>query len=228
MTQEKTYRGNEIDVTYNVRRCIHAAECVRGLSAVFNTQARPWVQPDNASADRVANVVTRCPTGALHFERHDGGPAETVPTQNSILPTPDGPLYIRGDITLELNAGASGDNAREADAVEAIQETRLALCRCGASQNKPYCDNSHRMIGFEDAGEVMDNSASAPALPEHGPITIMGRRNGPLVVRGNMEVKSADGRSVMRTRRTLLCRCGGSANKPFCDGTHNVNGFSAE
>lgn len=228
MTQNKLYKGTEIDVTYNTRRCIHAAECVRGLSAVFDTQARPWVQPDNAPVDAVAQVVMRCPTGALHFERHDGGQEEAVPVQNSIIPTPDGPLYIRGDVTLELTAVDPGSNTPEAGTSETIDETRLALCRCGASQNKPYCDNAHRTIGFEDAGEVSGNAATVAAIPEHGAITILARKNGPLVLRGNMEVRSADGRSVMRTKRAFLCRCGGSSSKPFCDGTHKRNGFSAE
>ena len=52
------YTSADIDVTYDAKRCIHAAECVRGLPAVFDTQKRPWVQPDNANADAVAEVVS--------------------------------------------------------------------------------------------------------------------------------------------------------------------------
>ena len=72
----KTYWSDDIVVAYDAGRCIHAAECVRGLPGVFDTGKQPWIQPANAAADAVAEVVMRCPTGALHFERKDGGAAE--------------------------------------------------------------------------------------------------------------------------------------------------------
>ena len=74
----RRYTSADIDVTYDVKRCIHAAECVRGLPAVFDTKKRPWVQPDKANADTVAEVILRCPSGALHYERKDGGAAESI------------------------------------------------------------------------------------------------------------------------------------------------------
>lgn len=69
----KTYEGRSITVTFEAGRCRHAAECVRGLPEVFDTGRRPWIQPDNAAADRLAEVVTRCPSGALQYRRADGG-----------------------------------------------------------------------------------------------------------------------------------------------------------
>jgi uncharacterized Fe-S cluster protein YjdI len=120
----KQYDGKRIEVTYDPARCLHAAECVRGLPAVFDTSKRPWIDPDAADAEMIATVVRRCPTGALHYKLRDGEPERpSVPTKVS-LPK-QGPLLIAGD--LELDAGP---------------ETRAALCRCGQSENQPFCDRS--------------------------------------------------------------------------------------
>jgi uncharacterized Fe-S cluster protein YjdI len=135
---EKKYTGAAITVAFNPEICIHAAECVRGLPQVFNRQARPWVSPDAAPADEIAEVVLRCPTGALHFERHDGGASEPVPVMTTITPRLNGPLFLRGDIEIR---NAAGELVRK--------DTRVALCRCGQSRNKPFCDGTHREIGFE-------------------------------------------------------------------------------
>jgi uncharacterized Fe-S cluster protein YjdI len=133
------YANESIDISYDARRCIHAAECVRGLPAVFDTDRRPWILPSGASADAIAAVIERCPTGALHYTRRDGGAAESPPEQVVIAPVSGGPLYVRGLIQL-----------RSADGSLIVEDTRLALCRCGQSQNKPFCDNSHLGTGFDD------------------------------------------------------------------------------
>ncbi|MEV1155088.1 (4Fe-4S)-binding protein [Micromonospora chokoriensis] len=75
-TEKKTYEGQKITVTFEARRCLHAAECVRGLPEVFDPGQRPWIRPDGAEAERLAEVVRRCPSGALQYELVDGG-AET-------------------------------------------------------------------------------------------------------------------------------------------------------
>ncbi len=134
----KKYSGNWIDVYYEPRTCIHAAECVRGLPNVFIKNERPWIKPERASADELAPVIERCPTGALHYVRRDGG-AQEVPTSVDVVTiNAGGPLYVRGDIRLELPDGSL-----------VRQDTRMALCRCGHSQNKPFCDNSHLAANFE-------------------------------------------------------------------------------
>ena len=66
----KTYEGAEIDVSFDPEVCEHAAECVKGLPAVFDTARRPWIVPDAAPADEVAAQVERCPSGALQYARH--------------------------------------------------------------------------------------------------------------------------------------------------------------
>jgi len=136
-TTERVYANDRIAVSWEPGFCIHAAECVRGLPAVFDNQRRPWVIVDNATPDEIGDVIQRCPTGALHFRRVDGGPQEPVPAQTVVRERPNGPLFVRGNVTV-----FSQDRAL------IREDTRVALCRCGASENKPFCDGSHRKVGF--------------------------------------------------------------------------------
>lgn len=213
----KTYMSDDVVVTYDASRCIHSAECVRGLPGVFDTSKRPWVQPANASADEVAAVVMRCPTGALHFERQDGGAGEVAPEKNAIRLRDRGPLYLRGDIELRLADGST------------VHDTRMALCRCGASQNKPFCDNSHVRAGFAATGELGENKVRVlDTIQTGGKLIVTPTPNGSIKVEGDLRITSADGETSYEGNRGFLCRCGGSHNKPFCDGTHKEIGFRAE
>lgn len=209
------YEGEDITVRYDVKRCIHVRECVRGLPEVFDPDERPWIAPDNADADDLSEVITRCPTGALQFERRDGGRAEAVPGENTIDVAADGPLYARGDVETVTEDGE-----------ELLSDTRVAFCRCGASANKPLCDNSHIGIGFEAAGTVGGESTSDE--PPEGRLQVTPTRNGPLHVEGGFEIEGRDDGSTYRDDDAWLCRCGGSSNKPFCDGTHTEIGFTTE
>lgn len=134
---ERIYQNAQIAVLWEPKLCIHAGYCFRGLPEVFQPESRPWVKVDAASADRIAEVVMTCPTGALHFERLDGGPQESASQEMTINARPNGPLYVRGHLRI---TGIGGRLIRE--------DTRLALCRCGHSANKPFCDGSHRRVGF--------------------------------------------------------------------------------
>lgn len=215
-TKVRKYRSEDIIVTYNLKRCIHAAECVHGLPAVFDVNKRPWVQPDQANADAVAAVVMACPTGALKFERQDGGAAEPVPEKNTVIVAANGPLYIHGDVQMAVADGSQ-------------QETRVALCRCGDSNNKPFCDNTHIKAGFADPGEIGESRKGAGEYEaDGGPLNVKSFTNGPLFLQGNFEIQSADGQTIFQGSKTALCRCGGSQNKPFCDGMHKQIGFTAE
>lgn len=207
----RIYTSDAIDVSYEARRCIHAAECVRGLSTVFDPEQRPWIQPANGEADDIAAVVQRCPTGALHFTRKDGGDAESIPTANQITTVADGPLYVRGDVRLVLEHGS-------------LHDTRMALCRCGASANKPFCDNSHREADFVDDG-LPKQTSSIDGETTAGALTVTPAAQGPLLLQGNFELVNAAGETFFRGEKAALCRCGGSANKPFCDGTHKTINF---
>ena len=133
----REYSRAEIRIEWYASRCIHSAACVRALPGVFNPLARPWIDINAADADALASAVLRCPTGALRFERYDGGPAEPVPETVQITPVRNGPYLIRGPIDI-----------RDPVTREVQHETRVALCRCGQSRHMPFCDNTHREIGF--------------------------------------------------------------------------------
>jgi uncharacterized Fe-S cluster protein YjdI/CDGSH-type Zn-finger protein len=120
----KTYVGERIEVTYDAVRCRHAAECVRGLPAVFDVSRRPWIEPDGADAEELAAVIRRCPTGALHYKLADGPPEKPVVPTRVRMPA-GGPVLIAGDLE-----------------IDGEPETRAALCRCGRSQDEPFCDGS--------------------------------------------------------------------------------------
>jgi uncharacterized Fe-S cluster protein YjdI/CDGSH-type Zn-finger protein len=137
------YVDDTIDISYDPHRCIHAAECIRGLPAVFDNTRRPWVLPSAASADAITELIAKCPSGALHFKRRDGGLSEIPPLPTTIEPTPGGPYYVHGCVQL-----------RSADGSSVFEDVRIALRRCGQSRNKPFCDNSHFYSGFDDPGAV--------------------------------------------------------------------------
>ena len=128
----KKYSAPGIDLYFEPRLCIHAERCVHGAPSVFDPSLKPWIRPANAAPDELARVVEQCPTGALHYVRRDGGAAEEVPEEDVVMLTRGGPLYVRGDITLQ-----------SADGTVVRKDSRMALCRCGNSKNKPFCDNSH-------------------------------------------------------------------------------------
>lgn len=137
MTRE--YRSDSIAVQWYAERCIHSANCIRSLPRVFDPRERPWIRIDEAGAGAIAAAVMSCPTGALHFRRLDGGPRDEPGENPAIQVVPRGPLYVRGDIQVVDQAGAV-----------IRHDTRMALCRCGQSASKPFCDNSHLRTGFND------------------------------------------------------------------------------
>jgi CDGSH-type Zn-finger protein/uncharacterized Fe-S cluster protein YjdI len=213
MTEPRRYEAERIAVTYEGALCIHAEECVRGLRSVFDPDRRRWIDASAEPPARVAEVVMRCPTGALRFERLDGGPEEPVPVRNTVTVRPDGPLHVRGELEIETPEGV-------------VQRTRAALCRCGASANKPFCDGSHREAGFEHGGGfVLGKPIEPPPTEADGPLRIRPSRRGPLLFSGILEIRSADLATWARIQHPALCRCGQSRHKPFCDGTHHDVGF---
>ncbi len=212
----QTFNGKEITVTYDLKRCIHARECVNGLPSVFNTKKRPWVQPDEASAGQIAEVIHKCPTGALQYEMKNEPVEEEPPSKNRVILQQNGPVYIHGDIVIQ-----------DADGTTLLEDTRVALCRCGMSENKPLCDNTHKQIEFN-----ADRYADTGNLPEsdedeHGRIILKLMKNGPVLIEGTYTMESKELEPHTSDKNIALCRCGGSANKPFCDGTHKTIGFES-
>jgi CDGSH-type Zn-finger protein len=104
---------------------------------------------------------------------------------------------------------------------------RATLCRCGLSQNKPFCDSAHKAAKFTASGEAPVGEQTAALKVRNGPLTILPTTDGPYAVLGNMEICTGTGATIARLTGTILCRCGGSKNKPFCDGTHASIGFKA-
>ncbi len=139
-------------MSFDLGRCIHVGECLRALPAVFDLQRRPWIVPDASDADAVAEVVERCPSGALQYRRVDGGPEEAHDGV-SVTPMRNGPLRIVGAI------GVIGEDGSE----EVLP--RSTLCRCGQSASKPFCDNSHLKVRFQAPGEPFRISIS-PVRPD--------------------------------------------------------------
>ena len=201
--------GRSLNLSFEARRCIHARFCVTGAPTVFlaNVQG-PWIHPDTIDVERLAAIAQECPSGAIQYRRKDGRPDEAAPPVNLAAIREAGPYAVRGD--LRLDGTPIG--------------YRATLCRCGASNNKPYCDGSHHAIHFAASGEP--ESGRTAMLPvRDGELAIDPLLDGPLLVRGNLEITSGTGRVVSRVTTARLCRCGGSANKPFCDGTHAKIGF---
>jgi CDGSH-type Zn-finger protein/uncharacterized Fe-S cluster protein YjdI len=205
-------RSDEIEITFDVDRCIHARRCVLGAPAVFlaNVQG-PWLHPETDSVEHLVHIAQSCPSGAITYRRLDGGPDEAAPQVNTVELRQNGPYAAHA--TLQI------------DGQPCLY--RATLCRCGKSKNKPFCDNSHIEAHFEATGEPR-TVPSEPLAERGGELHVTPVRNGPLKIRGPLELTSGTGRTVIRTQYTKLCRCGGSANKPFCDDSHLRIGFRSD
>jgi CDGSH-type Zn-finger protein/uncharacterized Fe-S cluster protein YjdI len=205
-------RGTKVVIRFEAKKCIHSRHCVLGRPDVFvpNMEGE-WIHPDRASPEDIAFIAKSCPSGAITYERLDGGENEAPPTVNLVRLRENGPLAFHAPVSITGQAAG----------------LRVTLCRCGASRNKPYCDGSHAGAGFAATGEPATQASQALAV-RNGALEITPRPNGPLQVQGPLEVVSGTGRTIARATETFLCRCGASANKPFCDGTHKRIGFVSE
>ncbi len=137
----QVYQAEEITVTFDPNLCVHSARCLSGLPKVFDVGRRKWIDATAASADDIARVIDRCPSGALGYRRPGQAPvAGPGPVQAAAVVTlsTDGPLALEGRVRVQT---ASGEVLREAE--------RVALCRCGGTRNQPYCDGSHLRVGFK-------------------------------------------------------------------------------
>jgi CDGSH-type Zn-finger protein/uncharacterized Fe-S cluster protein YjdI len=211
---DRHYVGDAVDITYNFKRCIHAEQCIHHLESVFKKDGHPWIDSKGASAREVMQVVSLCPSGALHATPKDGTPPEEPANRNTISLWKDGPLQFAG--RLEIH----GTN------IDISDEKRATLCRCGASTNKPFCDNSHLANAFK-ATEDLTEALEAGDAPT-GTITILPESNGPYHVTGNIEILNVAGEVIYTGDEIWLCRCGHSEHKPFCDDTHKAIGFQAD
>jgi CDGSH-type Zn-finger protein/uncharacterized Fe-S cluster protein YjdI len=208
----ETAEGSSVTITFDGKRCIHARRCVVGQPSVFQAGVKgDWINADAARAEDILRVALACPSGAITVRRKDGGPDETPPQINIVTIRENGPLAMHADLELTGNG----------------KMTRATLCRCGLSANKPFCDNSHIEGGFSATGEPVAKDSPLAITDLTGNVTVSAQPNGPLMVNGRLEIESGTGRNVARVEKTWLCRCGHSANKPYCDGSHKAAGFVA-
>ncbi len=201
--------GKSLTLLFDSKRCIHSRFCVTWAPNVFLANVEgPWIHPDAMEVERLVEIAHVCPSGAIRYRRKDGKADETAPLVNLISLRENGPYAVRADMQLDGERG----------------EFRATLCRCGASKNKPFCDGSHNQVKFTASGEPASGKTDMLAVRD-GVLAIDPEPDGPLRVRGNLEIISGTGRVVARLTQARLCRCGGSGNKPFCDGTHAKIGF---
>jgi uncharacterized Fe-S cluster protein YjdI len=140
MQNEKHYSNSEITVIWKSEICIHSGNCVRGLQEVFNPQKRPWINIQGGSTESIINTVNNCPSGALTYKRNSEMNKNENEIKNAvkIKVNPAGPLMIEGPCEISNVDGS------------VITKTgKVFLCRCGQSNNKPYCDGSHKKAEFD-------------------------------------------------------------------------------
>lgn len=135
----KEYSNGEVTVVWQPDLCIHSGICVRGLSSVFDVKKRPWVNIEGADTDAIVAQVKKCPSGALsYFMNKEENSTTEIEVERIVEAAPDGPLMVYGNLLVRDSAGN-----------EKRHHKVTAFCRCGASSNKPYCDGTHRKIGFK-------------------------------------------------------------------------------
>lgn len=204
----KTYTGKDIEIGFDMKRCIHARNCFLKLPKVFDPSQRPWVSADAAPAEEIAAMVRTCPSGALTYHRVDGAADETAPGINRATTLENGPLALHG------NQNVGGERM-----------LRATLCRCGQTKSPPFCDHSHADAGFQATGEPEPTGKDAPGEDPSADLTVVQHENGPIEAKGPLEITGGSGKRVHQGQRAFLCRCGASKNKPFCDGSHKAIGF---
>ncbi|GMN06410.1 hypothetical protein MTsPCn5_17990 [Croceitalea sp. MTPC5] len=134
----KEYTKGDFTVIWKPKKCIHAEICWKTLPEVYDPKGKPWIKPENASIDALKSQISKCPSGALSY--HIKG--ERIVDQDSkteCTVVENGPLLVKGNLKVILANGTVEDKQRS-----------TAFCRCGASENKPYCDGTHKSNGFKD------------------------------------------------------------------------------
>jgi uncharacterized Fe-S cluster protein YjdI len=136
----KKYTNGEVTIVWKPSLCIHSALCFKGLGDVFHPQELPWITPEKSTSEKIIDQVRKCPSGALSYYLNRDGVGEevNVEAETIVETTPNGPLMVYGNVTIK---DANGNLTKKNSAT--------AFCRCGASANKPFCDGSHKKIGFE-------------------------------------------------------------------------------
>ena len=139
----KQYRNKDITVNWEPAKCIHSGICFKGLPRVFNPKKKPWITLEEADTERIIEQVNQCPSGAISYQHNKESNNENnevsvnVPDLKVQI-TPGGPILLHGNFVLEHGNELKPVNAKV-----------TALCRCGHSKNKPFCDGSHHRVKFD-------------------------------------------------------------------------------
>ncbi len=136
------YTKDDLTIIWKPNQCSHSTICWKGLVEVFNPKTRPWVNIEGSSGENIIEQVKKCPSGALSYElANPKAGNEEITASNEILNIEilkNGPILIKTECTI-----------KNSDGKEERKTGSTALCRCGASSTKPYCDGTHNKIGFE-------------------------------------------------------------------------------
>lgn len=139
----KEYSNEEITVIWKPDLCIHSGECVKNSPEVFKPDEKPWITPENSTSKQIMETVDKCPSGALSYRVKDESVSEqegkTAGDVVKITAMKDGPLLVDGVVEIKDSAGE----------IKSTKGRTAALCRCGASSSKPFCDGSHTDVDFE-------------------------------------------------------------------------------
>jgi uncharacterized Fe-S cluster protein YjdI len=140
MSKEHTYTNGDVTIVWKADLCIHSRKCWKGLPDVFKPGQRPWITPEGTSSEAIIAQVSQCPSGALSIRREGQRAVEaSTPTKHTVVEvTKNGPVLVKADCEI-----THSDGRKE------VKEKMIALCRCGGSGNKPFCDGSHRKNGFQ-------------------------------------------------------------------------------
>ena len=133
----KEYSNGELTIVWKPKTCIHAAECVKRLPEVYKPNEKPWIQMEHATTDALKTQIKACPSGALSYRMEGEGTEEKAHLETKVEVLENGPLLVYG--TLHITR-PDGDTE--------TKNKTTAFCRCGSSQNKPYCDGAHVNAGF--------------------------------------------------------------------------------
>lgn len=140
--KRRDYVGKEITIHDNRKICSHAKECVNNLPSVFKLGSKPWIDSDGSKMQDIINTVRKCPSGALSYSIDGIEYRDPKEQRDPILTVlKNGPYYITGGIDL------IGENIEFG---EGASKEHYTLCRCGTSENKPFCDGTHTTINFKD------------------------------------------------------------------------------
>lgn len=134
----KEYSNGELTVVWKPKLCIHAGECVKALPNVYNPDEKPWIKAENASTTELKDQIAKCPSGALSYYMNDGKDQQAHILQTKVEVRENGPLLVYGTL-----------HVTDKDGNEEVKNQTTAFCRCGASNNKPYCDGSHIKAEFK-------------------------------------------------------------------------------